>query len=142
VKVGAILAHLGDLERSYAETLRHSAERHQAEHDVFHQCLTFAAAADKAATRLEEIRQRYDGTSDWHVPLARDGNTLLEDLRSLYLMADAVAVTWTMALQAAKALRDSELNDVASTCHTDAETQAKWLLTRIKTGAAQALVVA
>jgi hypothetical protein len=142
VKVGALLAHLGDLERSYAETLRHSAERYQAEHDVFHQCLTFAAAADKAATRLEEIRQRYDGTSDWHVPLARDGNTLLEDLRSLYLMADAVAVTWTMALQAAKALRDSDLNDVASTCHTDAETQAKWLLTRIKTGAPQALVVA
>ena len=95
MKVGSLLAHLQDLERCYAETLRHTAERYKADHDVFHQCLTFAAAADKATTRLEAIRQRYNGASDWHVPLAGDGNTLLEDLRSLYLMANAVAVTWT-----------------------------------------------
>ena len=56
-------------------------------------------------------------------------------------MANAVAITWAMALQAAKALRDSELLDVASSCHTEAETQANWFLTRIKTGAPQALVV-
>ena len=39
-------------------------------------------------TDARAARQRYDGTSDWQT-LARDGKTLLEDLRSLYLIADA-----------------------------------------------------
>ena len=34
---------------------------------------------------------------------------LLEELRSLYLLAHEVAVTWVMAQQAAKAARDAEL---------------------------------
>ncbi len=66
---------------------------------------------------------------------------LLEELRALYLLAHEVAVTWAMALQAAQAARDAELKEVAGDCHTEAETQAKWFLTRIKTGAPQALVV-
>ena len=66
---------------------------------------------------------------------------LLEELRALYLVALEVAVTWSMALQAAKAARDAELKEVADLCHTEAETQAKWFLTRIKVGAPQALVV-
>jgi hypothetical protein len=139
--IGPLLAHLEDLEGSYAKTLRHQAHRYEDEHDVYHQCLTFAAAADQAGTLIERLRQRYGGTSDWQTALPGDGKTLLEDLRSLYLMANAVAVTWAMALQAAKALRDSELKDVASSCHTEAETQANWFLTRIKTGAPQALTV-
>jgi hypothetical protein len=65
----------------------------------------------------------------------------LEELRALYLLAHEVAVTWAMALQAAKAARDAELKEVAGDCHIEAETQAKSFLTRIKVGAPQALVV-
>ena len=139
--VGPLLAHLEELELAYAETLRQLADRHSDDHDVYHQCLTFAAAADRAATLITPLRDRYDGTSDWPTDVPGGGATLLEDLRSLYLLAHTVAVTWTMALQAAKALRDTQLKEVAGTCHTDAATQANWFLTRIKTGAPQALVV-
>ena len=139
--VGPLLAHLEELQAAYAETLRQRGNRHLEDHDVYHQCLTFAAAADHAAALIGPLRDRYDGASDWSTPLPGDGTTLLEDLRSLYLMAYAVAVTWTIALQAAMALRDADLKDVAGTCHADAEMQANWFLTRIKTGAPQALVV-
>jgi hypothetical protein len=139
--VGPLLAHLEDLEAAYVETLRQQASRHPDEHDVAHQCLSFAVATEQAGLLIEPLRQRYDGTSDWQTPLPPEGTTLLEDLRSLYLMAEAVVVTWTMAVQAAKALRDGELTEVASACQTESETQANWFLTRIKMGAPQALAV-
>ena len=40
-----------------------------------------------------------------------------------------------------QAVRDAELKEVADDRHTETETQARWFLTRIKTGAPQALVV-
>ena len=97
--------------------------------------------ADRAVKKLGPLRQRYDGKAEWTTPSARHGKVLLEELRALYLLADEVAVTWTMAQQAAKAARDTELNEVAGDSHTEADTQAKWFLTRIKVGAPQALVV-
>jgi hypothetical protein len=69
------------------------------------------------------------------------GHVLLEELRSLYLLAHEVAATWVMALQAAKAARDAELKNVADDRYTETEAQAAWFLTKIKTGAPQALVV-
>ena len=102
MKVGPLLAHLEELEASYAETLRSSAQRFPDEHDVFHQCLTFAAAADRSATRLGPLRQRYDGKAEWQTLVPGPGKVLLEELRALYLLALEVAVTWSMALQAGK----------------------------------------
>ena len=42
-------------------------------------------------------------------PASGAANDLLEELRALYLALRGVAITWTMAEQAAKALRDQEL---------------------------------
>ena len=72
--IGPLLAHLEDLEGSYAKTLRQQAHRYEDEHDVYHQCLTFAAAADQAGTLIEPLRQRYGGTSDWQTALPGDGD--------------------------------------------------------------------
>lgn len=141
MKIGPLLAHLQELEEAYAEALRDTAARFTAESDVFHQCLTFAVAADQATGKLWPFRQRYRGSAEWECPLAAPGTVLLEELRTLYLMAQTVAVTWVMAQQAAKAARDAEFQEVAGERHTEAETEAKWFLTRIKVGAPQALVV-
>jgi hypothetical protein len=141
MKIGPLLAHLDELEMAYAETLRQSAERYSEEEDVFHQCLTFAVTADQAATRLAPLRQRYRGKAEWRTVCPGHGKMLLEELRSLYLLAHEVAATWTMALQAAKAARDAELKEVADDRYAETEMQAKWFLTKIKTGAPQALVV-
>ena len=103
MKIGPLLAHLEELEVAYAETLRQRPSAFERSTTCYHQCLTFAAAADQAATKLAPLRQRYDGKPNGRPLSPGHGETLLEELRSLYLMAHAVAVTWAMALQAAKA---------------------------------------
>ena len=140
MKIGGLLAHLDELETAYAGRLRESAGRYPDDHDVHHQCRTFADEADRAARRLVPLRHRYDGTTEWTADVPGHGGTLLEELRSLYLLADEVAVTWVMASQAARAARDAGLKEIAADRHTDVLLEARWFLTRIQASAAQALV--
>jgi len=141
VKVGPLLAHLHVLEEALAAELRAAAERHRDDHDVYHQCHTFAVTADKRAQALGPLEQRYEGKPVWSTALGAGSNDLLEDLRMLYLRSQETAITWVMAAQAAKAVRDKELLSLTTACQTETEQQAKWFTTRIKTGAPQALVV-
>jgi hypothetical protein len=141
VRIGSLLAHLQKLETELAGELRSAAERRREDHDVYHQCHTFAVTADERAQKVGPLTQRYEGKADWNTAVGEGSDDLLEDLRALYLRVQEAAVTWVMAAQAAKALRDEELLTVAADCHSETETQAKWFLTRIKTGAPQPLVV-
>jgi hypothetical protein len=141
VRVGPLLAHLRELETELAAELRAAAERHRAEHDVYHQCHTFALAADKRVQRLEPLARRYDGRSEWATAVGDGSDDLLLELRTLYLRAQEVATTWTMAAQAAKALRDRDLLTLATECQAEPEAQAKWFTTRIKVAAPQAMVL-
>lgn len=142
MRIGAVLAHLHELETQIAAELRAAAERHREDQDVYHQCHTFALAADKRVQRLQAFTERYGGQTEWTTAVGEGSDDLLEDLRSLYLRAQEDAITWVMVSQAAKAARDQELLTVATECHSEIEGQAKWFTTRIKTGAPQALVVA
>jgi hypothetical protein len=141
MKVGPLLAHLRELEVGFARELRAAAERHRDDHDVYHQCHTFAVTADKRLQQLEPLVERYGGQPLWGSAIGAGSDDLLEDLRSLYLRAQECAITWVMAVQAAKAARDQELLTLASACQSETEMQAKWFMTRVKTGAPQALVV-
>ena len=142
MKIGAVLAHLHELETHMAGELRAAAERHRDDHDVFHQCHTFALAADKRVGKLQALTERYGGQAEWTSAVGEGSDDLMEDLRSLYLRAQEDAITWLMLSQAAKAARDQDLLTVATECHSEIDGQAKWFTTRIKTGAPQALVVA
>jgi hypothetical protein len=142
MKIGALLAHLRELETGLAEELRAAAERHRDDHDVYHQCHTFAVTADKRREKFEPLAQRHGGRTEWEDAVGAGSDDLLEDLRSLYLRAQQSSITWVMAMQAAKAARDQELLTLATECQSETEMQAKWFMTRIKTGAPQALVVA
>jgi hypothetical protein len=141
VKLGAVLAHLLTLEGALAGELRAAAERHRDEHDVFHQCRAFARNADARAARLEPLARSRAGVDGWRSALDGGGVELLEELRALDLRLHEVALTWTMAEQAAKALRDAELLACASESGAEATGDAAWLVTRIKTAAPQALTV-
>jgi hypothetical protein len=141
MKIGSLLAHLKELEAKLAVELRAAAERHVDDHDIYHQCHTFAVTADKRLRKLEPFADRYVGQSTWKSAVGDGSQELLEDLRALYLRAQESATTWVMAAQAAKAGRDQELLTLASECHAETQAQAKWFTTRIKTGAPQALVV-
>jgi hypothetical protein len=141
MRVGLLLAHLRELEAGFATELRAAAERHRDDHDVYHQCHTFAVTAEKRVQKLEPVAQRYGGTAEWGSAVGAGSEELLHDLRALYLRAHECAITWVMAMQAAKAVRDQELLTHATECQSETEMQAKWFVTRIKTGAPQALVV-
>jgi hypothetical protein len=142
MRIGPLLAHLRELEAGVAAELRAAAERHRDDHDVYHQCHTFAVTADKRVQKLEPLAERYGGKATWKSAVGDGSDDLLEDLRSLYLRAQESAITWVMVMQAAKAARDQELLTLATECQSETEVQAKWFMTRIKTGAPQALVVA
>ena len=141
MKIGPLLAHLHELETGLAAELRAAADRRRAEHDVYHQCQTFALAADKRVQRLEPLAGRYDRRSEWTTAVGDGSDDLLQELRTLYLRAQEVAMTWTMALQAAKALRDRDLLKLATECQAEPEAQGKWFTTRIKVAAPQAIVL-
>ena len=141
MKVGPLLAHLQELESGLAQRLREAAERHRDDHDVYHQCQTFATTANKRLQKLEPLAQRYGGSAPWRSAVGDGDGELLPELRTLFVAAQECASTWTMAVQAAKAARDQDLLTVATDAMSETEIQAKWFLTRIKTGAPQALVV-
>jgi hypothetical protein len=161
MKIGPLLARLRELEADLADELRALGERHAADHDVFHQCHTFAKQCERHAAALEPLAARYgedvddEGPGFWSgllesarrtasASLGRvpeSGLLLLRDLRTLFLRAEECSITWVMAGQAAQAARDQELLDVVHACHQETEIQVKWFVTRIKVAAPQALVV-
>jgi hypothetical protein len=141
VKLGAVLAHVGELEDTLADALREAAERHRADHDVHHQCLTFAVAADKRAEAIRPHVERYHGRGEWATAVRGGSDDLLEDLRALHLRAHEVETTWTIVVQAAKAARDEQLLALATELQEQAHWEAAWFTTRIKTSAPQLLIV-
>jgi hypothetical protein len=70
------------------------------------------------------------------------GIGLLRDLQDLYLMAAECDICWTVVGQAARGARDENLLQVVQSCENQTAMQLKWLRTRMKAAAPQALVVA
>lgn len=162
MKLGAALKRLHELEAELAEEYRRVGGRHPSDHDVYHQCHTFAKQCEEHAAKLAPVAERYGAAVDEEVgpdfwtgvldrarravgaPLGRapqSGLVLLRDLRELFLRAEECSITWVMVAQAAQAARDAQLLDIATGCHTETETQVKWFTTKIKLASPQALVV-
>jgi anaerobic selenocysteine-containing dehydrogenase len=70
------------------------------------------------------------------------GLGLLRDMQDLYPMANACDISWTMIGQAAQGLPDRDLLEVVDSCEGQTAMQIKWLKTRMKQAAPQALLVA
>ena len=76
-------------------------------------------------------------------PDTRSGGLgLLRDLHDLYLLASYLDMAWMLVGQAAKGARDEELIHAVAHCANETEAQQKWLTTRLKAAAPQALLVA
>jgi hypothetical protein len=149
------LAHyLGLLHRAECElaaALREVGESHADEVDVRGQCGRLAGQCEAHAEALAPFVERYGEEADdeperLHSTLfegTRSGGLgLLRDLHDLYLMACEADITWTLVAQAAQGARDRELFDVVQRCDAETAIQAKWLRTRMKQAAPQALVIA
>ena len=149
------LAHyLGLLHRAESElagAFDEVAAAHGDEPDVHHLCQRLAAECRAHADRLAPFAARYGERADdeperLHSDLfagTRSGPlALLRDLHDLYLMATECDVSWTLVGQAAQGARDRELLAVVQACEGETATQLRWLRTRMKQAAPQALVVA
>jgi hypothetical protein len=145
------LGYLHKAELHLAEALRKVGEGHAAETDVYHTCNTLAQQCEAHARKLGPFVESYgegkptepDRLYHELFDEARSGGLgLLRDLQDLYLMASACDISWTMIGQAAQGARDKDLLGVVEACEGQTATQIKWLKTRMKQAAPQALLVA
>jgi hypothetical protein len=149
-----LLAHyLGLLHRAeteLGEALLEVTEGHTDEPDVRAICTKLAGDCERHAELLEPFARRYgeeaeDEPERLHSELfqgTRSGGLgLLRDLHDLYLMACECDIAWTLVGQAAQGARDDELLEVTSRCEGETAIAVKWLTTRMKQAAPQALVV-
>jgi len=134
-----------------AEAFREVGSAHTDEVDVASMCEKFARRCDEHAEALEPFADRYGEAAEseperLHSELFRGTRTgplaLLRDLQDLYLMACECDICWTLVGQGAQGARDAELLDVVHSCEGDTALQLRWLRTRMKQAAPQALVVA
>ena len=134
-----------------AAAFRDVGAAHREEPDVFHNCARLARQCDRHAAQLQPFTERYaeaaeDEPERLHSEIfngTREGGIgLLRDLHDLYLMAAECDISWTLVGQAAQAVRDDDLTATVDRCEGETAVQMKWLRTRMKTAAPQALVVA
>ncbi|MEU7994797.1 hypothetical protein AB0B83_05595 [Micromonospora sp. NPDC049060] len=149
------LAHyLGLLHRAQvnlADAFRQVADAHAEEPDIRHLCERQAKRCDAHAEGLRPFAARYaeDAPTEpdrLHSQLFTGTRTggigLLRDLQDLYLMAAECDIAWTVVGQAAYGARDEDLLALVRRCEGETAIQLKWLRTRMKAAAPQALVVA
>lgn len=138
-------------ERTLAQSFREVAHGHAQEADIFHTCLNLAQQCDKHVEALAPLVDRYGEQQDSEperlhaegLSETREGGLgLLRDLHDLYLLANYLDIAWTVVGQAGKGARDEELVDVVDRCENDTKAQIKFLKTRLKQAAPQALLVA
>ena len=70
------------------------------------------------------------------------GIGLLRDLHDLFLIATEVDISWVVLGQAAQGLQDKELLTAVQECDAETGIQLKWIKTRMKQSAPQALIAA
>ncbi|MGK3647180.1 hypothetical protein [Pseudarthrobacter enclensis] len=152
MKLPVYLGLLHSSEGVLAESFRQVAEGHGDEPDVYYLCHTLARQCDEHQKALAPAIDRYGEVTEDDEPErlhaqglseTRSGPVgLLRDLQDLYLIASLVDVTWTVVKQAGQGLRDTGLLDIVASCDGQTTTQLKWLQTRIKQAAPQALIAA
>jgi hypothetical protein len=161
VRLAKGISQLYQSETDLADEYGRVADRHAAEHDVYHMGHQLAAQCQAHAERLRPFAERYGGKLREVEPpelwesfmgmvrrknaelLGRSPKTgllLLRDLRQLYLMAAEAEINWWMVRQGAMAARDSELAELFESCHEETWNQLKWIKTKVKEASAQVLV--
>jgi hypothetical protein len=150
MRLAHYLGLLHRAEQELGEALREVGEAHVDEPDVNSICLKLAEDSDAHAAGLDPFASRYGEEADdeperLHSELFRGtrggGLGLLRDLHDLYLMACECDIAWTLVGQAARGARDRELLELVEGCEGETAVALKWLATRMKAAAPQALVV-
>lgn len=152
MKLPVYIGLLDEAEATLANSFRVVAHGHGEEPDVHFLLETLAGQCDAHREALKPVIERYgeDTEGDEEHRLTANGVrevrsgplALLLDLQDLYVLVNHIDVTWMMVGQAAKGDRDGQLLDIVTRCEGDTELQIRWLKTRMKQAAPQALLVA
>jgi hypothetical protein len=151
VHLAHYLGLLHQAQTNLADAFRQVADAHSEEPDIEHLCHQQAKVCDAHAERLHPFAQRYAEEAPQepdrlYSELFRGTRTggigLLRDLQDLYLMAAECDICWTVVGQAAYGARDRKLLEVVTQCEGETAIQLKWLRTRMKQAAPQALIAA
>jgi hypothetical protein len=159
MRMGLALEELHRSENALAHQLLTVADRHQGDHGIHHLARDLAVWSQDHVRRLAPFGSRYGVELDPEpagdptvLERVRAGVTdhlgrrpvpalqLLRDLRSIYLDASGVSVDWELVAQAAQAVKDGELLQLAQSCHADTLRQARWANSMLKESATQVLV--
>lgn len=137
-------------EEALADALEKVAEAHKAEPDIYNECHMLAAWSRGELEALRELIARYGEAREAEPdrlaeavqpPLKRTGLGLVRDLHDCWLLANETHMSLVVLDQAAKGLRDEEMQELVERVDHQNKRQRSWLLTRIKQAAPQALVV-
>jgi hypothetical protein len=143
------LALLHGAQERLAKGFRAVGDGHADEPDVRILCERLAGRCDGFAGRLADLPSDEAGdeapaalhTDLFHGPRS-GGLGLLRDLHDLYVMAAECEIAWIVVGQAAQGLRDEDLSELAEAGGKETAMQLKWIRSRMKEAAPQALVVA
>ena len=146
------LALLKLSEKQLADAFLMVSDRHDRDSDIRETCKMLASWSQAHIEDLAPFIARYGedkSTNEQAHALrgalfhgARVGEIgLLADLQDLLTLANKVVLQWTIVLQAAKGLRDKELEVKAEDSCKQADRQVSWLRTHIKSDTPQALLV-
>jgi hypothetical protein len=149
--VGNYLGLVDDSERQLAEAFSTVADHHGNEPDIKQMCQLLAGWPRAHRERLAPLIARYGQQQETEPEQLRSdlfggprtgALALVRDLHDVWLLANETHLCWTVLRQAAQALRDHELLEACDVCDAATQRELAWLLTRIKQGAPQALIVA
>ena len=157
-KIVLVIEELHRSESKLAADLLRMADRHKADHEIFHVSRDLARSSRQHVAALAKVGRRYQVSLDPQVDadhglidavqqkaselLGRrpePGLLLLADLRHLYRDASGTSLDWELLAQAAQARKDSELLSVAAHCHPQTLRQARWANTKLKETSPQVL---
>ncbi|GAA5133016.1 hypothetical protein [Pseudonocardia adelaidensis] len=157
-KLRLVLRELHRSETSLARDLLAVADRHRADHEIFHVARDVAGWSQEHVRRLAEAGRdhgvRLNPQPRWELPgvgglarkageaLARrpaSGLLLLADLRRVHRKATGVSLDWELLAQAAQAMKQQPLVELAADCHPQTLRQMRWANAHLKVTSPQVI---
>lgn len=150
MQIAREIESLARAEELLATSLRLVAARHVSDAEIRDTARLLASWSDEHVERLRALRSRFGRLRTRDADrvgrgllrgLRLAGMGLLRDLEDLFVLAARASVGWIALGQAAKALRDPELETVCLEASATTKRQVAWVETHVKHIAPQALVV-
>lgn len=157
-KLRLVLHELHRSETSLARDLLAIADRHVADHEIFHVARDIAGWSQEHVRRLAEAGREHGARLNpqprWELPgvsgLARRAGTalarrpasgllLLADLRRVHRKAAGVSLDWELLAQAAQAMKQQPLVELAADCHPQTLRQMRWANAHLKVTSPQVI---